>query len=462
MADMEPEKIEVELQKVDSGAEDSANSAERKWEEVFGMWIEKLDQSNMMPNLFELKLWFEGMEEFNSSSYLESLVFKTQGPLDRSYDFFLSIFQQVTTRVIVLLKELDFKKDKFFLNFEEFIVEKLLDGFMGTSYAYLRQVYTPESWFYSFRIFLQHYRILMLDLLKSESISQKVLNAVKKLYHRELVNNPMLITLMKNQFIPRMDRISFPDISKIIAGTKDRQLKKELGIFFVLSFRITKIIEIIDMHMNKSRSLDMIVPLLLMLKRSMENLDQFANRTLLPSLEKVYSDKDGILDVKPTFYNLVFEIKKIFDGELPSYFEVESNKMGKRRTVKNMLVISRFAMEEMIASVALLLNTDIPIRVIFPDYVPRHDLLGEALKKLKFMYDKINYYFVRKGNVESSEIILDVQLFMERDLHFLYYAKWNEFKAQYQKLSLAASPGDFEPVLREFHTFIGDLGKRKS
>jgi hypothetical protein len=106
---------------------------EQKWDLVFEGWIDKIDEKKLMSNLFELKLWFEAMEELFSSTYLENLLFKYQTPdTARDYEFYLNQFSQVTSRIITLLKDLDFEKDRYLLNFEEFIVEKILE------------VYTPK------------------------------------------------------------------------------------------------------------------------------------------------------------------------------------------------------------------------------------------------------------------------------------------------------------------------------
>ncbi|MEI6614768.1 MAG: hypothetical protein WCL37_07710, partial [Chrysiogenales bacterium] len=166
--------------------------AETKWEEIFSGWIDKIDQEKMMLDLFELKLWLESIEEFNSSSYLENLIFKFRTPADRNYEFYIFSLHQVTARITALLKELDFKKDKYFLNFEEFIVDKILEGNMEKTFPNLKELYSPESWFYSFRIFLQSFRTLLGELLRVDIVPQRGYLAIKKLYHRELLNNPIL------------------------------------------------------------------------------------------------------------------------------------------------------------------------------------------------------------------------------------------------------------------------------
>jgi hypothetical protein len=184
------EKREVENIGDFFSKESSAQTPEKKWEEIFSGWIDKIDQEKMMLNLFELKLWFESIEEFNSSTYLENLVFKFPQPGERNYEFYVFGLHQASGRITALLKELDFKKDTYFLNFEEYVVEKMLEQSMEKSFPNLKELYSPESWFYSFRIFLQSYRNLLGEILRLDQVSQRAYLAMRKLYHRELLGNP--------------------------------------------------------------------------------------------------------------------------------------------------------------------------------------------------------------------------------------------------------------------------------
>ena len=57
---------------------DSKMKPEEKWDLVFENWINKIEQKKMIVSLLELKFWFESLEEFFTSSYLEELIFQYQ------------------------------------------------------------------------------------------------------------------------------------------------------------------------------------------------------------------------------------------------------------------------------------------------------------------------------------------------------------------------------------------------
>ena len=432
----------------------SVTTPDKKWEEIFSGWIDKIDQEKMILNLFELKLWFEGLEEFNSSSYLEGLVFKNQAAGEKNYEFYVQVFFLVATRITALLKELDFKKDKYFLNFEEFIVEKILEDNMGRSFPYLKELHSPESWFYSFRIFLQNYRCLVGEILRNESVSQKVYASIKKLYHRELIGNTMLISLLKRRFIPKMDRIFQPDILKIISSTRDKSLKKILGIFFVLSFRILKIDNFIEIHLNRSKYLDLTIPLILMMVRNLDSLIGFNDTMLLKCLDESGFDRKELGEIREIVKNMKMEFRKIGEGELPLYFDSEADKGKKRKMIKNIILISEVAIQELVESVVRLFMPEISGTSIFENYISRKQKSIEVKKKLIKLHSKINDFFIRRGSVSPSEIFFDINLFMETDLNYLLYKDWNEFLSYYNNLNRTNFSVEFEPTLRAFHSFL--------
>ena len=448
------EKREVENIGDFFSKESSTQTPEKKWEEIFSGWIDKIDQERMMLNLFELKLWFESIEEFNSSAYLENLVFKYPQSGERNYEFYVFGLHQASGRITALLKELDFKKDTYFLNFEEYVVEKMLEQSMEKSFPNLKELYSPESWFYSFRIFLQSFRNLLGEILRLDQVSQRAYLAMRKLYHRELLGNPILISLLKKQFIPKMDKIYQPDISGIIAACKDKNIRKNLGIFFILSFRILKINNFIELNLNKNKYLDMTVPLILSLKKNMEDIINFNDAALWQSLQSDADLKKKLGPVSEVFKNLKLEFKKIWDGELPLYFDSDSNKIKKRRMIQNIVVIAEVAVQELIETVALLFKPGICGSSIFENYVSRKQKSLEVKKKLIRLHTKVNDYFASKGGISPSEIFFDINQFMESDLNYLLYKDWNEFLSFYDNLNRTNFSAEFEPTLRAFHSFL--------
>lgn len=431
-----------------------AVSPEKKWEEIFSRWIDKIEQEQMMLNLFEVKLWFESVEELFASPLLENMIFKYQAANERNYEFYVFTFHQVLARMTALLKDLDFKKDKYFLNFEEFIVDKILEDSMERSFTYLRELHAPESWFNSLRIFLQNFRALLVEIFQRDVISLRAFLSVKKLYHRELIGNPILISLLRKQFIPKMDKIYQPDISTIIAAIKERALKKNMGIFFVLSFRILKINNFIELNLNRGKYLEMVIPLVLTLVKNIEGVIDFCEQTLFKELENnkiPCADLESSADV---LRNLRLEFKKIREGELPVYFDANSNKIKKRRMLKNIVIISEMAIQELIESVARLFKPEISGSNIFENYVSRKQKSIEVKKKLIKLHTKINDFFVQKGGIAPSEIFFDINLFMETDLNYLLYKDWNEFLNHYNNLSRTNFSTEFEPTLRTFHSFL--------
>lgn len=434
-------------------------SPEEKWNSIFYSWINKIEEKKMTLTLFELKLWFEAIEAFFSSPYMEKLTFKLELPNLRNYEYYLDIFTQITGKLISHLKTLDFKKDAYLLNFEEFIVGKILENVSTKSFPYMRDFHSPESWFYSLRIFLQNLKNISTELQKSDTISQKTFSSIKKLYHKELTSNPIIISLLNMQFIPKIDKIFQKDISDIILSINDKKTKKELGIFFILTFKIMKINNFIELNLDKDRDINITIPLILALGESIKSIFRFYEKSLKKSLKKLLYDKDSLKKVDSIVNESKSEFKKIFEGELPYFFSKDNKKTNKRNLIKNIVIISDITIQDLIETTAKLFNPEISGANIFENYISRKEKSLDLKKKLTKLHTKINDYFSEKNDITPSEIFFDLNLFIENDLNFLLYKDWNEFLNHFNNLNNSNFSSEFDINLKSFHSFITKLLK---
>jgi hypothetical protein len=432
---------------------------EQKWNLVFDGWINKLDEKKLLSSLFELKLWFESIEELFSSTYLEDLMFRGQPINSRSYEFYLHLFSQACGRIITLLKDLDFEKDKYLLNFEEFIVEKILENYTSKVFPYLKDIYSPESWFYNLRIFLQSLRHITLELTRTENTSQKTYSSLRKLYRKELMNNSLIISLMKGTFIPKMDKIYQQDICDIINSTEEKKLKKNIGIFFIFSFRIMKLNNFIEFNLNKARNVEIAIPLMILLKKKIEDITMFYESMLKESLLPMFKTEEEIAKGDEIFNSLKLEYKKIFEGEFSYYFDEKDEKISKRKLLKNIVIISDMAIKELIESVARLFKPEISGSSVFENYVSRAQKASEVKEKLVKLHTNINDYFSQKGKITPSDIFYDINQFIETDLNYLLFKDWNEFLNYYNMLVRTDLTPQFKINLKAFHSFITKILK---
>jgi hypothetical protein len=443
-----------------SGNERIGPSPEKKWELIFDAWINEIDQKKLTSNLFELKLWFESLEELFSSYYLEKTVFKYQGIDVRNYEFYCYTFTHIISRIINHLKELDFKKDKYLLNFEEFIVENLLERHVTQSFPYMKDIYSPDSWFYGLRIFLQNIKNITSELIKSEVVTHKTFSSIKKLYHKEIMNNSIIISLLRKKFIPKMDKIYQQDISELIASINNGSLKKHIGVFFVFAFRILKINNFIEINLNKFRQINIIVPLILTLKKHVDYLLSFYKTVLRKSLSDAYYKEDEIIKIDLLFSASRQEYNKIFERELPGFFDITNEMSNRRKLLKNIVTISDFAMQAIIEGVLQLFRPEITGKTIFENYKSRQEHWFEIKKKLLRLHSKLNDYFTTSGKINSADIFFDMNVFIETDLNFLPYNYWNEYLDFYNNLIRADFTSEFKIILKSFHGFITRLLKQ--
>jgi hypothetical protein len=434
-------------------------SPKERWNKIFTGWINRIEEKELTLTLFELKLWIESLEEFLRSDYIDDLTLKYDGVNARNYKFHTHVLSQISSKLINHLKKLDFKKDPLYTNFEEFVLINLMNKQLIKELSHVRDKATPESWFNSTKLFLQNFKTIITEVLKNDTISSKTFNAIKKLYHKEIAGNPIIVSLLDKKFIPKIDKTYQKDISKIISSIKDKTLKKELGIFFILSFRIVKINNFIEANLNRTRNKSIVIPLIVFLKKNIENMIYFYKNKLQQHLLNFASNKKVSKRITSSISEMHLEYKKIFDGEFPYYFSSENDKLNKRKLLKNIIMISDIAIQEFVESIAQIFNPEISGNNIFNNYTSRKQKSIELQSKLTKLHTKINDYFSNKDNITPSDIFFDINLFIETDLNYLLYKDWNEFLKYYNNLVNTNFSTEFEINLRSFHSFITNILK---
>ncbi|MEN8152517.1 MAG: hypothetical protein ABFR75_00715 [Acidobacteriota bacterium] len=432
---------------------------EEKWDKLYESWINKVDSEKHMLSLFELKLWLESIEEFFSSDYLESIIFKFQTVDSRDYSFYLNTFSKILGKILKQLKDLDFKKDKRLINFEEFIVEKVLEKSGSNRFPSLRDINSPESWFFSFRTFLHNIRVISNDLVKSEILSQRTFSSVKKLYHKELLNNPIIISLLNGKFIPKMDKIYQKDISDIISEIGEKKLKKNIGILYILAFRTLKVNNFIELNIKKNRDTNISIPLILALKKHINSIDKFYRGRLNDTLLESEIPQKHQAQLSKAFNSFHQEYKKIFETEFLNFFHTDPEKFNKRNLLRNIVYISDIAIQELIENISKLFNPEFEGVTIFENYLSRNQRSVVLKKKLMSLHTKINDFFSKKGSISSSDLFFELNLFIETDLNFLLYKDWSEFLNHYNNLQKSDFTPEFKLNLKAFHTYITEILK---
>lgn len=433
---------------------ESELSIEGKWDKLFDSWLDKVDKEKQMLNLFELKLWLESAEEYMSSSYFESIVFKFQQLGNRNYYSYLTTFINIIGKIMVLLKDLDFKKDKHLINFEEFIVEKTLEKSSRKRFPSLSDVVEPESWFFSLRTFLSNIRTIAIELSKSDMITQRVFFSFTKLYHKELLLNPIIISLLNGRFVPKMDKIYQKDISDIISGIKDKKLKKNTGILYILAFRTVKINNFIELNLKKTRDISITIPLILALKKNIDSIQDFYKRHLKNSFATPKWTTKDIKTLDKAFMAMSQEYKKVYETEFKNFFEKDPEKVSKRDMLRNIVNISDNAIHELIENISRMFNSGFECSSIFENYISRNQKASGLKKKLVNLHTKINDFFENPEKITPNDIFFELNQFIETDLNFLLYKDWNEFLKHYDTLQKSDFSSNFKYNLKDFHLYL--------
>jgi hypothetical protein len=227
----------------------------------------------------------------------------------------------------------------------------------------------------------------------------------------------------------------------------------------VFSYRILRINNFIELNLKKVKNMDVTIPLVLVLKRNLEHLFSYYEQHLEPSMQKEVKDKDQLKKVRKVYDELNLEYQKIYEGELPNFFIDSDEKQNKRKIVKNIILISDLAIQELIETIAQLFKPEISGSSIFERYISRKEQSMELKKRLTKLNQKINDYFNKKGNVKQEDVLFDLNLFIENNVNYLSFKEWNKFLRYYDNLIKINFTSEFDLNLKSFNSFVASLLK---
>ena len=102
------------------------------------------------------------------------------------------------------------------------------------------------------------------------------------------------------------------------------------GVEVIFSFRVMKLNNFIELHLNKARNVNINIPLILLLKKKIENISSFYHQNLRSCLKVIFKKEEELENLDTIFQDLEQEYKKIFEGEFPNFFDEKGEKTGRR------------------------------------------------------------------------------------------------------------------------------------
>jgi len=90
--------------------------------------------------------------------------------------------------------------------------------------------------------------------------------------------------------------------------------------------------------------------------------------------------------------------------------------------------------------------------MIFPGFFTNYKLF-----QTRQATERINDYFSSRAELSSTDVLFEVNLFMETDLNYLIYKDWNDFLKLHQTLIKSDFKPEFKANLKAFQGFIAKI-----
>ena len=334
--------------------------------------------------LFELDTLLKGLDRY---FYSENLSFsQDRDSINLNYYNQLCISKDVILRVIWVLETIMPENRRNLYWFQKFAESRLLDDHERDRYreALLKQDNPEESFFLLYDSIVQ-LKGLVSDLLKSSYIPYISFLNFGRIITKEVRNN-VYFNPFKKMFNALFDGIDNPVITKIIRGIEDRELRKEISVFFLYLFRFLRHLRYVGVASRRGTSLSLSASILiLILIRSEMNFF----RNYIEAIE--VEDEDLNFIIKSISYQLTIESKRAYMQELKDVFE-KSDPELLRGKIENCHGILKNLFEQGIVQIVQHFSPNLRAEDIFESFstkLMQSLKLREDIATLQFMVAKI-------------------------------------------------------------------------
>ncbi len=377
------------------------------------------EEGNKAKSIFELAMWLKALECF-AVSEKQTIFFGERnhlllGNFRDQVKVINEVLQRITQLAVLLLGEERWNMSRFSQYIEDSIQRELI----------VKQAYsTVEDEIDALFTCIAHMRVVTFDFINLKSISYLSFDSYGKIINRAINSHPALMSLKQNKFHPYYDKVYNKQISEVVKGITDSQLRQDVAKIFLILFRLLHYLEFVPSRQVKENLLKRSLPIFSLFDFETNNLYDFLKEKYLK--EEPFSTSFPKL-ADNFIFSSKFELRKVFHVELLNIYNIYQESIIFTRIDNSKGILTNY-LRQWIVQFAQHFKKKLKGEEIFSDFITR---LQESLKLRKELWQllKLADIFQKEKNYESYKIFFrSLQRFEKDSMRYLMYRDWSDFK----------------------------------
>jgi len=361
----------------------------RKLREIRNRWLAELDVPLKNERLFELEMNLKALDRF--CNVRNHPITDANNIFARNFKVETFILREALTRVISLVQSLLPEDRTSAFHFQRYIENRLISDHarMDILERSLKQG-SPEESLYVLESSMTSFREMASALLSLKKISYMLFHHLGQVISREIAWNAFFNPFEMSDFSPNHDRIRNSAIQAIARQKTPPVVRKEVGIVFLIAFRLLHYLQYISEEEPNRWELLKNMPLFVLVKSEIAALTEYLENELPKVVEKKLPGEEA-KKLNRVFDSLAFQLemetKKVFQVELHDALdqkEVNVLLTGMARGKGVLVEILR----QLVVQLAHGVDPSMEGRDIFRDFISRAEL-SLKLRKDLWIFHKV-------------------------------------------------------------------------
>jgi hypothetical protein len=284
-------------------------------------------------------------------------------------------------------------------------------------------------------------------------VSFQTFTSVGKLISRELQRCHHIEPLLTHKFKPEFDRIEHPEITAIIKGISQPDLRQLMAQVYLEAFRLLRYLNFIGEDLRADRPLKRSLLIFSLIYSELRSLMDFIDNRLLAS-NVIEEEKRDIID--GCSYALRMELDKVFGKELIGFVQLRQAPPIYAK-VENSHGLLRNCLQQTIVGIALAFNPELSGVQIFPDFQTFREQSKTLRSDLWRLIMHLRYFEANVEQSHDSNLIEELVAFRDGSMRFLMFRDWEPLERLHDDIVVATSDDERRRALHLFATYLETL-----
>jgi len=386
-------------------------------------WLNEIDIDFKEELLFEVELYLKALDRFFNQDNLPEF---SVDPVSRNYFVEIKIIKGILKHLRKLFDKMLTGEDTSNFIFQHYIENRLLPDYARDKFyeKYILQP-TPKDSLYLLIITFENLFELINSLVLLPKINLSVYQSIGQIISRTIASSRFFNPFIYKGFSVLYDKISNPEINRIVKNIKDKKLKKSISSLILTMNRFLHYLDYVNVELTALDSLRRNIVIFSLINSEARNIMILIEKDIPDNLkidnsEEFTAEKGAVIDfVDGLSFQLTIELRKINQQILRDFCQA-TNILKVKSAVENAQGILKNFFQQNIVNILQIFDSELDGRSVFKDFISRFEE-SLRLREDLYIFIKLSELIINELDKDGLSRVKTTDLFSALNDFILYF-----------------------------------------